>query len=240
MLKYPRILLKLSGESLGREGTGVNLVSLEPMINDIIEAQAMGAQIGIVIGAGNLIRGSLLEGQGFDRETGDYMGMLGTVINALALSACLSQKGLPVLLMSLISIPGIVDVYDAEKAKKALDTGTIVLFAGGTGKPFCTTDTAASQRAIDIQANILLKATKVDGVYSDDPQKNPQATLYTHITYQEVLEKGLAVMDEYSIELCRLAKLPLRVFNMHHSSALKRIILGEEEGTLVGDNYESN
>jgi uridylate kinase len=235
-LKYPRILLKLSGESLGHEGSGVDLHPLKNIAQDVSEIQKLGAQVGIVVGAGNFIRGEVLEEQGLDRETSDYMGMLGTVINSLALAASFAQMGLPVVLMSLLPVVGLIDAYDIEKALRALEAGSIVIFAAGTGKPFCTTDTAASQRAIEIHADLLLKATKVDGVYSADPKKDPQATLYSHITYEEVLAKKLAVMDEYAIQLCQQAKLPLRVFNMNHPSALKRIVLGENEGTLVGEN----
>ena len=234
--KYKRILLKLSGEALNGEAKfGIDPEILNRLAIEIKELVDLGVQIGIVIGGGNLFRGEALSKIGLDRITGDQMGMLATMMNALAMRDAFVRANIDTRLMSAIPMSGIIDHYDRRKAINKLDAGKVVIFAGGTGNPLVTTDSAASLRAIEIKADLLLKATQVDGIYSEDPNKNPQATLYPHITYNEALKKELKVMDLTSFCQCRDHNLNLRVFNIHKTGALKRIILGENEGTLVSN-----
>jgi uridylate kinase len=238
-LKYKRILLKLSGEALiGSAKFGIDPEILNRLAVEIKELVDLGVQIGIVIGGGNLFRGEALSKIGLDRITGDQMGMLATMMNALAMRDAFVRAEIDTRLMSAIPMSGIIDHYDRRKAINKLELGKVVIFAGGTGNPLVTTDSAASLRAIEIKADLLLKATQVEGIYSADPNKDPKATLYSEITYDEALKKELKVMDLTAFCQCRDQNLNLRVFNIHKVGALKRIILGANEGTLVSnENY---
>lgn len=231
---YRRVLLKLSGEALqGDHVFGIDPTKLNRVSTEIANIVKLGVQVGLVIGGGNLIRGADVYMTGFDRVTADQMGMLATVINGLALRDAFIDKGLDVKVMSAISIPGLVDRYDRYKARQALGQGSTVIFVAGTGNPLVTTDSAAALRGVEVQADIVIKATKVDGVFAADPIKNPKAERYASLTYDEVLEQRLGVMDLNAILLCRDNALPLRVFNMSKQGALQRIILGEDVGTLI-------
>lgn len=232
--KYKRILLKLSGEALmGREGFGIDPKVLDRMALEIGQLIGIGVQIGLVIGGGNLFRGAALQKAGLDRVTGDHMGMLATVMNALAMRDALERSNIPSTVMSSIPMSGVVDHYDRRKAMRALSRSEVVIFSAGTGNPFFTTDSAACLRGIEVEAEIVLKATKVDGIYSADPMLDPEATKYDQLTYDEALDKKLAVMDLTAICLCRDHNMPLRVFAMEKSGALLNIVVGGEEGTLV-------
>jgi uridylate kinase len=232
--KYKRILLKLSGEELmGRESFGIDPKVLDRMALEIGQLVGIGVQIGLVIGGGNLFRGAALQAAGMERVTGDHMGMLATVMNSLAMRDALERSNISARIMSAIPMSGVVDHYDRRNAVRSLSQGEVVLFAAGTGNPFFTTDSAACLRGIEIDADLVLKATKVDGVYSDDPLKNVDAQLYSHLTYDEVLDKKLGVMDLTAICLCREHRMPLRVFRMSKPGALLNIVVGGDEGTLI-------
>lgn len=234
-LKYKRILLKYSGEALiGQSQFGIDPSVLDKMAVDVAELIQMGVEVGLVIGGGNLFRGKALSKAGLGRVTGDHMGMLATVMNALALRDALERIDLPARIMSAIPMIGVVDAYHRRKALTHLRNGHVVIFAAGTGNPFFTTDSAACLRAIELNADIVLKATKVDGIYTDDPVKNKNAKRYDFLTYQEVLQKGLQVMDLTAICLCQEYAMPLQVFDMSQAGALRRIVLGERVGTIVG------
>ena len=238
-LKYKRILLKCSGEALmGKSAFGIDPSVLDKIALDVAELIQMGVEVGLVIGGGNLFRGKALSEAGLGRVTGDHMGMLATVMNALALRDALERIDLPARIMSAIPMLGVVDSYHRRKAMTHLRNGQVVIFAAGTGNPFFTTDTAACLRAIEVGAEIVLKATKVDGIYSDDPIKNPKATRYDYLTYREVLTKGLQVMDSTAICLCQDHNMPLQVFNMSEPGALKKIVQGERIGTIVGASHD--
>ena len=238
-LKYKRILLKCSGEALmGNVQFGIDPSVLDKIARDVAELIKMGVEVGLVIGGGNLFRGKALSKAGLGRVTGDHMGMLATVMNALALRDALERIDLPARIMSAIPMLGVVDPYHRRKAMTHLRNGQVVIFAAGTGNPFFTTDTAACLRAIEVGADIVLKATKVDGIYSDDPVKNHNAERYDYLTYREILNKGLQVMDATAICLCQEHGMPLQVFNMAAPDALKKIVLGERVGTLVGENHD--
>ncbi len=231
---YKRVLLKLSGEALmGEDQFGINRASIENMVKDVIEATQLGVEMAIVIGGGNIFRGVAPGAKGMDRATADYMGMLATVINSLALSDSLRQAGITTRVMSAIGIEQVVESYVRPKALQYLEEGKVVVFAAGTGNPFFTTDTAAALRGAEIGAELVLKATKVDGVYTADPMKDPTATRYSSITFDEAIEKHLEVMDAAAFALCRDQKLPIKVFSILKPGALKRVLLGEDEGTLV-------
>jgi len=235
--KYKRILLKLSGEELmGSEAFGLDPKVLDRMALEIGQLVGIGVQLGLVIGGGNLFRGAALQAAGMERVTGDHMGMLATVMNALAMRDALERSNISARIMSAIPMSGVVDHYDRRNAVRALSQGEVVIFAAGTGNPFFTTDSAACLRGIEIGADLVLKATKVDGVYSDDPLKNPDATLYSHLTYDAVLDKKLGVMDLTAICLCREHRMPLRVFRMSKPGALLNIVVGGDEGTLIEEN----
>ncbi len=232
--KYDRILLKLSGEALaGTADFGIDPKVLDRMAVEIGQLVEIGVQVGLVLGGGNLFRGAALHEAGMDRVTGDHMGMLATVMNALAMRDSLERAGIATRVMSAIPMSGVVEHYDRRTAIRHLRDGDVVIFSAGTGNPFFTTDTAACLRGIEIDANLVLKATKVDGVYSADPIKNPQAVKYTRLTYDEVLDRKLGVMDLTAICLCRDQNMPVRVFNMHKEGALFSIIVGKDEGTLI-------
>ena len=231
---YHRILLKLSGEALmGDRQFGINPVVLEKMAADVNELLELKVQIAIVIGGGNLFRGKELSKVGIGRITGDQMGMLATLMNALAMRDVFEQNGMDVRILSAIPMSGVVDHYNRRKAIHHLKSGRVVIFAGGTGNPLVTTDSAASLRGIEIEADAIIKATQVDGIYSADPAKNAKAQLYRKLTYKEALSKELAVMDLSAFCQCRDHGMTLVVVNLHKPHALKRAILGEEEGTVV-------
>ena len=232
--KYKRILLKLSGEALtGSESFGIDPKVLDSMALAIGQLVGIGVQVGLVVGGGNLFRGAALQQAGLDRVTGDHMGMLATVMNALALRDALERSNIATQAMSAIPMTGVVDHYDRRKAIRALMNGDVVIFSAGTGNPFFTTDSAACLRAIEMDAELVLKATKVDGVYSADPMKVPTAVKYEHLSYDEVLDKKLEVMDLTAICLCRDHKMPVRVFKMEKPGALLNIVRGGNEGTLI-------
>ena len=231
---YKRILLKLSGEELiGAENFGIDPKVLDKMSLEIGQLVGIGVQVGLVIGGGNLFRGAALHAAGLDRVTGDHMGMLATVMNALAMRDALERNNISSTVMSAIPMSGVVERYDRRKAIRLLIDGEVVIFAAGTGNPFFTTDSAACLRGIEVNADIVLKATKVDGVYTADPMRDPTATRYERLTYDEVLDKKLGVMDLTAICLCREHDMPVRVFRMDKSGALLRIIKGGDEGTLI-------
>lgn len=223
---------------MGQAQFGIDPKILDKIAKDVAELIAMGVEVGLVIGGGNLFRGKVLSEAGLGRVTGDHMGMLATVMNALALRDSLERIDLPARIMSAIPMLGVVDPYHRRKAITHLRNGHVVIFAAGTGNPFFTTDSAACLRAIEVGADIVLKATKVDGIYSEDPVKNPQAVRYDYLTYKEVLSKGLQVMDATAICLCQEHGMPLQVFDMSAPEALKKIVCGERIGTIVGANHD--
>jgi len=231
---YKRILLKLSGEALmGEQTGGIEGRVLNRLAVEIDEICKVGVEVGLVIGGGNIVRGSAKAAEGLDRVTGDYMGMLATVINALAMQDALERLGRPVRVMSALKINQVCEDYIRRRAVRHLEKGRVVIFAAGTGNPFFTTDSAASLRAIEIEAKLLIKATKVDGVYSCDPLKNAHARLYSQLTYDEALDQRLDVMDATALVLCRDHAMPLRVLNICQPGAIIRLVLGEDIGTLL-------
>ena len=231
---YKRVLLKASGEALmGEQGFGIDVAVADRIASDIAEARTMGVEVGVVVGGGNIFRGVAVASKGGDRVTGDHMGMLATVMNALALRDALERSNIATQAMSSIPMSGVVEHYDRRKAIRALSNGDVVIFAAGTGNPFFTTDSSACLRGIEVKADIVLKATKVDGVYSADPVKNPDAVKYDVLAYDEVLDKKLGVMDLTAICLVRDHGMPVRVFNMSQRGALLSIVRGGDEGTLI-------
>lgn len=234
MARFKRILLKLSGESLmGKQGYGIDAERLEDYARQIKEIQEMGVQIGIVIGGGNIFRGLTGSQKGFDRVKGDQMGMCATVINSLALSSVLGAFGVKSKVMTAIRMEPIGEFYSKWKAVEALEEGYVCIFSAGTGNPYFTTDTGSSLRGIEIEADVMLKGTRVDGVYTADPEKDPTATKFTEITYDEIYNKGLKVMDLTATTMCKENNLPIYVFNMDIVGNLKKVIDGEDIGTLV-------
>ncbi|MBU7576321.1 MAG: UMP kinase [Hydrogenophaga sp.] len=234
MPAYKRILLKLSGEALmGDDAFGINRATIVRMVEEIAEVTRLGVQVAIVIGGGNIFRGVAGGSVGMDRATADYMGMLATVMNSLALADTMDKAGLVARVMSAIAIEQVVEPYVRPKALQYLEEGKVVVFAAGTGNPFFTTDTAAALRGAEIGAEIVLKATKVDGVYTADPNKDPSATRYTTISFDEAMSKNLQVMDATAFALCRDQKLPVKVFSIFKPGALRKVVLGGDEGTLV-------
>ena len=234
MARFKRILLKLSGESLmGKQGYGIDAERLEDYARQIKEIQEMGVQIGIVIGGGNIFRGLTGSQKGFDRVKGDQMGMCATVINSLALSSALGAFGVKSKVMTAIRMEPIGEFYSKWKAVEALQDGYVCIFSAGTGNPYFTTDTGSSLRGIEIEADVMLKGTRVDGVYTADPEKDPTATKFTEITYDEIYNKGLKVMDLTATTMCKENNLPIYVFNMDIVGNLKKVIDGEDIGTLV-------
>lgn len=231
---YKRILLKLSGESLmGKQGYGIDPERLNAYAEQIKQIADMGVQIGIVIGGGNIFRGLSGSQKGFDRVKGDQMGMLATVINSLALSSALEAKGQKVRVLTAVRMEPIGDFYNKAKAIRLLNKGNVVIMAAGTGNPYFTTDTGSSLRAIEIEADVMFKGTRVDGIYTADPEKDPTATKFGEITYDEVLSRGLKVMDLTAICMCKENNMPIYVFNMDVEGNLKKVINGEAIGTLV-------
>ena len=231
--KYKRILLKLSGESLmGEDAFGINRQTLASIVEDIKEVLELGVQVGIVVGGGNIFRGVALGATGMDRATGDYMGMLATVMNAMALQDALRNAGVEARVQSALTIEQVAERYIRGRALRHLEKGRVVIFGAGTGNPFFTTDTTAALRGAEIGAEIVLKATKVDGIYSEDPKKNPNATLYHDITFNEAMQRDLKVLDATAFALCRDQKLPIKVFSILKKGAMARVVMGEDEGTL--------
>jgi uridylate kinase len=231
---YSRILLKLSGEALmGNDAFGINRETVDRIVGEVKEISELGVQVGVVIGGGNIFRGVSQGAAGMDRATADYMGMLATVINALALQDAMNRAGLVARVQSALNIEPVCEPYIRGKAMRYLEEGKVVIFAAGTGNPFFTTDTAAALRGREMEANIVLKATKVDGVYTADPKKDPKATRYMRLTFDEAFVKNLQVMDATALALCRDQKLPINVFSIFKVGALKRVVMGEDEGTLV-------
>ena len=231
--KYKRILLKLSGEALGDGNVGIDPKILDRTSLEIRQLVDIGVQVGLVIGGGNLFRGAALNAAGLDRVTGDHMGMLATVMNALAMRDALERANVPTIVMSSIPMSGVVEHYDRRLAIRHLEESNVVIFAAGTGNPFFTTDSAACLRGIEVNVDIVFKATKVDGVYSSDPVLNESAVRYKQLTYDEVIEKQLGVMDLTAICLARDHDMPLRVFAMERNGALRNAVVGENEGTLI-------
>ncbi|ABI87606.1 UMP kinase [Burkholderia ambifaria] len=231
---YKRVLLKLSGEALmGDDAFGINRATIERMVADIAEVVGLGTQLAVVIGGGNIFRGVAGGAAGMDRATADYMGMLATMMNALALQDAMRHAGIVARVQSALRMDQVVEPYIRPRAIRQLEEGKVVIFAAGTGNPFFTTDTAAALRGSEVGAEVVLKATKVDGVYSADPKKDPSATRYATISFDEAISRNLQVMDATAFALCRDQKLPIRVFSINKPGALKRIVLGEDEGTLV-------
>jgi uridylate kinase len=231
---YKRILLKLSGEALmGEDSYGINRETVERIVGEIAEVVNLGVEVAVVIGGGNIFRGIAPASAHMDRATADYMGMLATVMNALALQDAMQRVGLVSRVQSALNIEQVVEPYIRGKAMRYLEEGKIVIFAAGTGNPFFTTDTAAALRGMEMNVDLVLKATKVDGVYTDDPKIHPEAMRYQRLTFDEAIIKNLKIMDATALTLCRDQKLPINVFSILKPSALKRVVLGEDEGTLL-------
>ena len=232
--KYKRILLKLSGEALMGDGAyGISRPTIEAIVAEIASVQKQGVEIGVVIGGGNIFRGVAPGAAGMDRATADYMGMLATVMNALALQDAMRRAGLASRVQSALNIEQVVEPYIRGKAIRYLEEGKVVIFAAGTGNPFFTTDTAAALRGSEMAAEIVIKATKVDGVYTADPRRDPRAQRYARISFDEAIARNLRVMDATALTMCRDQKLPINVFSIFKKDALRRVVLGEDEGTLV-------
>ncbi|MCC6472686.1 MAG: UMP kinase [Burkholderiales bacterium] len=233
-IRYRRILLKLSGEALAGEGHfGIERQMIERVVGEIAQIAQLGVEIGVVIGGGNIFRGVASGAAGMDRAAADYMGMLATIMNALALQDAMRHAGLNARVQSALSIEQVCETYIRGRAIRHLEEGKVVIFAGGTGNPFFTTDTAAALRGTEIGAEVVLKATKVDGVYTADPKLHPEATRYRTLSFDEALARKLQVMDATAFALCRDQKLPITVFSIYKSGAMKRILMGEDEGTYV-------
>lgn len=231
---YKRILLKLSGEALmGSSAFGINKDTLLTIAHEIKSVADLGVQVAIVVGGGNIFRGVALGATGMDRATGDYMGMLATCMNAMALKDILGQLGIDARVQCALSIDQVAEPYIRGKSLRHLEKGRVVIFAAGTGNPFFTTDTAAALRSAEIGADAVLKATQVDGVYTADPRKDPDAKLYKELTFDEAIVKNLKIMDATAFTLCRDQEMPIRVFNLHKPGALKRVVKGLDEGTLI-------
>ena len=231
---YKRILLKLSGEALmGDDAYGINRATITRFVTEVKEVVDLGVQVAVVIGGGNIFRGVAPAAEGMDRATADYMGMLATVMNAMALQDAMKNIGLNARVQSALNIAQVAEPYIRGKAIRYLEEGRVVIFGAGTGNPFFTTDTAAALRGMEMNAEIVIKATKVDGVYTDDPKTNPEAMRYKTITFDEAINKNLKVMDATALTLCRDQKLPISVFSIFKQGALKKVVMGEDEGTMV-------
>jgi uridylate kinase len=231
---YKRILLKLSGEALmGEDSYGINRPTIERIAGEVAEVVQMGVQVGVVIGGGNIFRGVAPGAAGMDRATADYMGMLATVMNALALQDAMRRIGVASRVQTALAIEAVAEPYIRGKAIRYLEEGKVVIFGAGTGNPFFTTDTAAALRAMEVGAEVVLKATKVDGVYTDDPKTNPEAMRYQQLSFDEAISRNLKVMDATALALCRDQSMPLGVFSIFKPGALKRVVMGEDEGTRV-------
>ena len=239
-LKHKRVLLKLSGEALCGEvgGFGLNPKTLSDIASEIVEVRHAGAELGIVIGGGNIFRGLKGSASGMDRTSADHMGMLATVINGLALQDAIEKKGVPTRVMSAMAISAVTEPYIRRRAIRHLEKRRICIFVAGTGNPYFSTDTAAALRAMEIHADALMKATKVEGVYDSDPAKNPDAQMYRRLSYDRFLADRVGVMDSTAVTLCRDNKLPIRVFALHQRGNIKRVVMGEDVGTLVSETGE--
>lgn len=234
--KYRRILLKASGEALmGEQHFGIDVSVVDRIASDIVAARAMGVEVGVVIGGGNIFRGVAVASKGGDRVTGDHMGMLATVINSLALRTSLVKQGVDAIVLSAIAMPELCETFSQRQATAYMDQGKVVIFAGGTGNPFFTTDSAAALRAAEIGANALFKGTQVDGVYSADPKSNPDAQRFEHITHTDVLARGLSIMDTAAIALARENHIPIIVYSIHENGGLVEILKGGGRCTVVSD-----
>jgi uridylate kinase len=233
-LKYPRVLLKLSGEALaGHKGYGFDFETVRRLAGEVRDVVKMGAQVGLVIGGGNFVRGAVLSAEGMDRVSADYMGMLGTVINGLALQNVLESCGVDTRVMTAMRMEELAEPFIRRRALRHLEKGRTVIFAGGTGNPYFSTDTAAALRGIQMKANVVIKATSVDGVYTADPKRDPKATKYERISYRDVMLEELSVMDQTAITLCKENAIPLIVLNINEAGAVARAIRGESVGTFV-------
>ena len=235
---YKRVLLKLSGESLAEQdgGFGIDVEAIKNLAKEVLDGKNLGVEMAIVIGGGNIFRGATASNLGMERVTGDYMGMLATIINALALQHALEDVGVQTRVQTAIEIPQVAETYIRRRAIRHLEKGRVVIFAAGTGNPYFTTDTAASLRAVEIGADVIFKATKVDGIYSADPMEDDSAVKFSQLSYLEILKKGLQVMDSTSVSLCMDNKLPMIIFNVREKSSIKKVLMGEKIGTLVGVN----
>ncbi len=235
---YKRVLLKLSGESLAEQdgGFGIDVKAIKNLAKEVLDGKNLGVEMAIVIGGGNIFRGATASNLGMERVTGDYMGMLATIINALALQHALEDVGVQTRVQTAIEIPQVAETYIRRRAIRHLEKGRVVIFAAGTGNPYFTTDTAASLRAVEIGADVIFKATKVDGIYSADPMEDDSAVKFSQLSYLEILKKGLQVMDSTSVSLCMDNKLPMIIFNVREKSSIKKVLMGEKIGTLVGVN----
>ena len=235
-LVYKRVLLKLSGESLAEQdgGFGIDVGAIKNLAKEVLDGKNLGVEMAIVIGGGNIFRGATASNLGMERVTGDYMGMLSTIINALALQHALEDVGVQTRVQTAIEIPQVAEPYIRRRAIRHLEKGRVVIFAAGTGNPYFTTDTAASLRAVEIGADVIFKVTKVDGIYSADPMKDTSAVKFNQLSYLEILKKGLQVMDSTSVSLCMDNKLPMIIFNVREKSSIKKVLMGEKIGTLVG------
>lgn len=238
--RYRRVMLKLSGEALmGSQSFGIDPKVVRNIAEEIAVVADLGVEVAAVVGGGNIIRGVSAHEQGIDRVTGDYMGMLATVINALALSSALEQLEVPTRVQTAIEMHQVAEPFIRRRAIRHLEKSRVVVFAAGTGNPFFTTDSAAALRANEIQAEVLMKATKVDGVYTADPVTDPAARLMPRLTYQEVLQRGLRIMDAAAISLCMENEIPIQIFNIHKPGILKRVVLGEDMGSLIGPGEDA-
>src|SRR5260221_1617753 len=233
---YKRVLLKISGEGFGHEGGfGIEAEQLENIAQQCVDVAKMGVQLAIVVGGGNFIRGATFSEQGhIPRATADYMGMLATVLNAMALQETMEAMGQPTRVLSAISVYSVAEPFIRRRAVRHLEKGRVIILAAGTGNPYFTTDTTAALRAVEIEADVILKATKVDGVYTADPKRDPTAVMFDHLDYMEVLNRGIEVMDNTALTLCMDNDVPIVVFNLLKSGNIERVVLGEEIGTLVG------
>jgi uridylate kinase len=233
-LRYPRVLLKMSGEALaGEQGFGISPKVVDRLGDEVKALHAIGADIGLVIGGGNIVRGTTASAEGMDRVSADYMGMLATIINALALQDLLERKGVETRVLTAIRMEALAEPYIRRRALRHLEKGRVVIFAGGTGNPYFSTDTAAVLRAIEMHADLLIKATKVEGIYTADPEKDPSAQFIPHLTYQDVLTRDLKVMDAAAVSLCRENDLPIVVLNINERGAVAAALRGEKRGTMV-------
>ena len=232
---YRRVILKLSGEALGGERDyGIDFEVVRTVAKQVKQVHEMGVEVALVVGGGNIFRGQAAAERGFDRTTGDYMGMLGTVINALAMQEGLEQIGMPARTMTAIQMPQVAEPYIRRRAVRHLEKGRVVILAGGSGNPYFTTDTTAALRAVEMEADVVMKATKVDGIYTADPLRDPSATKLARLDYMEVLNRGIEVMDNTALTLCMDNGVPIVVFDLLKEGNLERVIMGEEIGTLVG------
>jgi uridylate kinase len=235
-LKYRRILLKLSGEALGAQGDGIDAATVHRLAGEVLRVHSLGIEIAMVIGGGNIWRGADAAATGIDRATADYVGMLATVMNSLVMQDAMEKRGMATRVQTAIEMPPVAEPFIRRRAQRHLERGRVVILAAGSGNPFFTTDTAAALRAVELNAEVLLKATKVDGIYDDDPMRNAHAHKFDEISYMQALNMGLKVMDSTALSLCKDNHMPIIVFSLHQEGALEAIIRGEKCGTLVTDD----